>query len=214
MHDQLHTLKDFPQSNPLSAENGEFPYEIRDKLLGLGSRPTHRAIFTIKGNEVHVLTIRSAAQDIVTPEEQEQCDWARSALVERPAGNLTLRTAERRLSSGNDVEGASFLVAVDVEVAVEREDGLDFVGVCQVDEGRIGKVNLLVSVLVEKFRNGWHSVFRNVENLVEASVERAKQGLDEMWCGTKHVGGFYEHGPAGEQRWCEGLECFGAFVVT
>lgn len=69
MHDQLHTLKDFPQSNPLSAENGEFPYEIRDKLLGLGSRPTHRAILTIKGNEVHVLTIRRAAQDIVTPEE-------------------------------------------------------------------------------------------------------------------------------------------------
>ncbi len=69
MHDQLHTLKDFPQSNPLSAENGEFPYEIRDKLLGLGSRPTYRAIFTIKGDEVHVLTVRSAAQDIVTPQE-------------------------------------------------------------------------------------------------------------------------------------------------
>ncbi len=31
---------DFPESNALSAENNDFPYEIRDKLVGLGSRPS------------------------------------------------------------------------------------------------------------------------------------------------------------------------------
>lgn len=36
---QLESVADFPQSHSLSAENDEFPYEIRDKLLGLGSRP-------------------------------------------------------------------------------------------------------------------------------------------------------------------------------
>ena len=69
MHDQLYTLNDLPRSNPLSDENDEFPYEIRDKFLGLGSRPTHRAIFTIQGVEVYVLTVRRVAQDIATREE-------------------------------------------------------------------------------------------------------------------------------------------------
>ena len=55
----------FPQRNSLSAENDEFPYEIRDKLLGLGSRPSYRAVFTIKENVVYVLTVRRAAQGTI-----------------------------------------------------------------------------------------------------------------------------------------------------
>ncbi len=43
---QLESLTEFPASHSLSAENEDFPYEIRDKLLGLGSRPrTMRSTF-------------------------------------------------------------------------------------------------------------------------------------------------------------------------
>lgn len=65
---QLESLKDFPESHSLSAENDEFPYEIRDKLVGLGSRPRYRAVFTIKGDEVYVLTVQAAEQDRLTPD--------------------------------------------------------------------------------------------------------------------------------------------------
>ncbi len=65
----IYKLDTFPDSHPIADESDAFAYEIRELHFGTGSRPTHRAIFTIKGDEVHVLTIRSAAQDIVTPEE-------------------------------------------------------------------------------------------------------------------------------------------------
>jgi plasmid stabilization system protein ParE len=75
IHDQLKSLAILPESNALSAENDDFPYEIRDKLLGLGSRPSYRAVFTIKDDAVYVLTVRRGAQDFVrltdvlTPDE-------------------------------------------------------------------------------------------------------------------------------------------------
>ena len=69
MHEQLKTLADLPERHGLSAENDEFPYEIRDKLLGTGSRPSYRAVFTIRGDTVFVLTVRRAAQDVLRPEQ-------------------------------------------------------------------------------------------------------------------------------------------------
>jgi len=69
VHNQLKTLADFPESNGLSAENDEFPYEIRDKILGLGSRPGYRAVITIRENAVCVLTVRRGAEDILRPEQ-------------------------------------------------------------------------------------------------------------------------------------------------
>ena len=58
VYDQLESLADFPESNGLSAENDDFPFEIRDKVVGLGSRPGFRAVFTIKDDTVYVLTVR------------------------------------------------------------------------------------------------------------------------------------------------------------
>ena len=69
MHEQLRSLSQFPQSNGLSAEHQEFPYEIRDKLLGLGPCPSYRAVFTVKDDVVYVLTVRRAAQDAVQMNE-------------------------------------------------------------------------------------------------------------------------------------------------
>lgn len=71
IHAQLKTLANFPESHALSAENEAFPYEIRDKLVGLGSRPGYRAIFTIRGDTVHVLAVRSGAQAALEPGDVE-----------------------------------------------------------------------------------------------------------------------------------------------
>jgi len=69
VYDQIETLTDFPESNGLSAENAEFPYEIRDQLLGLGPRPSYRAVFTVRGDTVYVLTVRRTAQDTLRPDQ-------------------------------------------------------------------------------------------------------------------------------------------------
>jgi hypothetical protein len=71
VHEQLKILSDFPEINGFSAENDDFPYEIRDKLLGLGSRRSYRAVFTIKGDSVYVLTVRRASQDVLRPDQVE-----------------------------------------------------------------------------------------------------------------------------------------------
>ena len=68
---QLESIVDFPESHSLSAENDEFPFEIRDKLLGLGSRPSYRAVFTIRDDTVYVLTVRRSAEDAVRPGDIE-----------------------------------------------------------------------------------------------------------------------------------------------
>lgn len=71
VYDQIETLARFPESNALSAENDEFPYDIRDKLIGLGSRPSYRAVFTMKDDTVYVLTVRRGAQDAVRSSDVE-----------------------------------------------------------------------------------------------------------------------------------------------
>lgn len=61
--EQLDALKASPGRHALAAENDQFPYEIREKLVGAGSRPGYRAIFTIRNDSVYVLTVRAAEQD-------------------------------------------------------------------------------------------------------------------------------------------------------
>jgi plasmid stabilization system protein ParE len=68
---QLESIVDFPEIHGLSAENDEFPHEIRDKPLGLGSRPSDRAVFTIKDDTIFVLTVRRCAQDVLRPSDVE-----------------------------------------------------------------------------------------------------------------------------------------------
>lgn len=71
IYDQIETLAEFPECNPLSVENDDFPYEIRDKLLGLGSRPSYRAVFAIHDDTVYVLTVRSGSQKALRPSDVE-----------------------------------------------------------------------------------------------------------------------------------------------
>ena len=60
-------LSENPEKHSQSRERDRFAYEIRDLLFGLGRRPTHRAVFTIRGEEVVVLTIRHMAQQDLSP---------------------------------------------------------------------------------------------------------------------------------------------------
>lgn len=62
-------LDENPHLHGLAAEDENFPYELRELLFGLGSRPTHRALFTIQAEMVIVLAIRHVAQDRVTPDD-------------------------------------------------------------------------------------------------------------------------------------------------
>lgn len=63
------SLSENPQRFPPARENGRFPYEIRELHFGLGSQPTHRAVYTIRDDIVLVLTIRHAAQADLTADD-------------------------------------------------------------------------------------------------------------------------------------------------
>src|SRR6266478_4607417 len=62
-------LSENAESHSLSRERDRFACEIRDLLFGLGRRPTHRVVFTIRGAEVVVLTVRHAAQPELSPDD-------------------------------------------------------------------------------------------------------------------------------------------------
>ena len=62
-------LSDNPEKHGQSRERDRFAYEIRDLLFGLGRRPTHRAVFAIRGEEVVVLTVRHVAQQDLSPDD-------------------------------------------------------------------------------------------------------------------------------------------------
>jgi plasmid stabilization system protein ParE len=66
---RLKSLKRAPARHPLAAENGRFPYELRELHFGLGRRPSHRAVFTIADDLVLVLAVRHMAQDELHPED-------------------------------------------------------------------------------------------------------------------------------------------------
>ena len=62
-------LSENAERHSQSRERDRFAYEIRDLLFGLGRRPTHRAVFAIRGEEVVVLTIRHVAQQDLSPDD-------------------------------------------------------------------------------------------------------------------------------------------------
>lgn len=68
---KIESLWQSPDRCPLADENAEFPYELRELHFGLGSRATHRAVFTIVSDVVVVLTIRHAAQRALRPDDIE-----------------------------------------------------------------------------------------------------------------------------------------------
>ena len=60
---QLKTLSEMPEMHGYAYENDEFDFELRQMRVGLGRRPSYRAIFTIQNGEVVVLAVRRGAED-------------------------------------------------------------------------------------------------------------------------------------------------------
>jgi plasmid stabilization system protein ParE len=57
------SLEQKPDRCALAPENGQFPYEVRQLNFGIGSKPTHRIVYTIRPGDVVVLRVRHLAQD-------------------------------------------------------------------------------------------------------------------------------------------------------
>ena len=71
IYEQLETLRDLPERFPVAPENDLVDVQIHEMPLGVGKRPSYRAIFTIALSEVHVLAVRRATQDRLTPADLE-----------------------------------------------------------------------------------------------------------------------------------------------
>ncbi len=67
--DQLESLDEMPERCPLARENPRVPFDLRELHYGLGSHPTHRAVFRILGTTVEVLTVRHLARDDIPPDD-------------------------------------------------------------------------------------------------------------------------------------------------
>jgi plasmid stabilization system protein ParE len=70
----LRSLQSNPQRWPLSREAPAFPFPIRDRHFGIGRRPTHRIVFRVVVNEVHVLLLRHVAQRDITLDDLDAND--------------------------------------------------------------------------------------------------------------------------------------------
>ena len=64
-------LANEPEKHGFANENlfYDLPRPVRQLLYGLGGKPTHRAVFEIRGDVVYVLAIRHLAQDDLTASE-------------------------------------------------------------------------------------------------------------------------------------------------
>jgi hypothetical protein len=58
-----------PFSFALAPENDDFSEEVRQMSFGLGRRPSHRVLFTVRRHEVYIFSVRHAAQEQLTPDD-------------------------------------------------------------------------------------------------------------------------------------------------
>jgi plasmid stabilization system protein ParE len=65
---QIETIPKMPESYPLAPENSKFDEELRQKNVGLGGGG-YRAVFTVRGDAVHILTIRRGAQQELSDQD-------------------------------------------------------------------------------------------------------------------------------------------------
>jgi plasmid stabilization system protein ParE len=57
------------EQHPLAAESGLFPYKVRQLNYGLSGKPTHRALYTIRGEQVVILRVRHVAQQPLSSDD-------------------------------------------------------------------------------------------------------------------------------------------------
>jgi len=68
VREQLKSLSEMPERLGFAAENENSTIELRQMMVGLGQRPTYRAIYTVTDAFVHILAVRRASQDEFVPE--------------------------------------------------------------------------------------------------------------------------------------------------
>jgi len=56
-----------PEQHGVAPKNGKIPFEIRQMIVGLGTKPSYRAIYTIQDDEVLILAVRRGSRDEFTP---------------------------------------------------------------------------------------------------------------------------------------------------
>jgi plasmid stabilization system protein ParE len=66
---QMESLRQLPERHTFAAENPQFKYDLREKLVGLGNQRGYRVLFTIREQRVYVLAIHRAAQDTIHPDD-------------------------------------------------------------------------------------------------------------------------------------------------
>jgi plasmid stabilization system protein ParE len=64
---RINALSKTARRYSLALENDRFSFEVRQMLFGLGRRPTHRVLFTIRDNDVYVIAIRHVSQRLLRP---------------------------------------------------------------------------------------------------------------------------------------------------
>lgn len=65
----IQSLAENPEKHALAREDELFPFSLRQLLYGRGPKPTHRAIFRIRDDEVIIYGIRHLAQRDVSPKD-------------------------------------------------------------------------------------------------------------------------------------------------
>jgi plasmid stabilization system protein ParE len=65
----IHSLAEAPTRYMLAPENNDLAYDVRQLNYGLGRRPTHRALFTVRPQEVVILRVRHLAQQQLAPQD-------------------------------------------------------------------------------------------------------------------------------------------------
>ena len=65
----LASLAKNPQRCERARESDEFDFVVRELRYGLKNRPTHRALFEVRGGEVLVYAVRHLSQRDITPDD-------------------------------------------------------------------------------------------------------------------------------------------------
>ena len=71
VYDQLEAISNAPLSYGVSAENGMFPFEVREALIGLGKRKSYRAIFRVQDNYITIYRVVRAAEGTIEADDLE-----------------------------------------------------------------------------------------------------------------------------------------------
>jgi plasmid stabilization system protein ParE len=65
----LNALAEYPERCRTARESDAFAFVIRELHFGLGRRPTHWAVFEVRGDEVIVYSVRHLGQSDLTPDD-------------------------------------------------------------------------------------------------------------------------------------------------